>query len=85
MSTLGGLNTQTRRIVGMVGMARRNMPKMDLVVFPEYAPHGLSIDTNPAIMYSLDGPEVAPFKQACADNRRATRSCGGVRNAHYTR
>ena len=42
---------------------------MDLVVFPEYALHGLSMDTNPAIMCRLDGPEVAAFKQACVDNR----------------
>ena len=42
---------------------------MDLVVFPEYALHGLSMDTNPEIMCSLDGPEVAAFKQACRDNR----------------
>jgi predicted amidohydrolase len=34
----------------MVGKARRNMPTMDLVVFPEYALHGLSMDTNPEIM-----------------------------------
>jgi formamidase len=27
------------------------------------------MDTNPAIMCSLDGPEVAAFKQACIDNR----------------
>jgi formamidase len=26
------------------------------------------MDTNPAIMCSLDGPEVAAFKQACVDN-----------------
>ena len=38
---------------------------MDLVVFPEYALHGLSMDTNPAIMCRLDGPEVAAFKAAC--------------------
>ena len=57
-----------RRIVAMVGKARRNMATMDLVVFPEYALHGLSMDTNPAIMCSLDGPEVAAFKQACRDN-----------------
>ena len=35
---------------------------MDLVVFPEYALHGLSMDTNPDIMCTLDGPEVAAFK-----------------------
>ena len=63
------LAAQTQRIVAMVGKARRNMPTMDLVVFPEYALHGLSMDTNPAIMCSLDGPEIAAFKQACADNK----------------
>ncbi len=45
------------------------MATMDLVVFPEYALHGLSMDTNPAIMVTMDGPEVAAFRQACTDNR----------------
>jgi len=35
------LAAQTMRIVEMVGKARRNMPSMDLVVFPEYSLHGL--------------------------------------------
>ena len=68
VKTPDDLAAQTRRIVAMVGKARRNMPTMDLVVFPEYALHGLSMDINPAIMCSLDGPEVAAFKQACVDN-----------------
>src|SRR6185503_3244655 len=67
--TPADLAAQTDRIVAMVGKARRSMPTMDLVVFPEYALHGLSMDTNPAIMCALDGPEVAAFKQACIDNR----------------
>ena len=50
----------------MVSKARRDMPTLDLVVFPEYALHGLSMDTNPAIMCRIDGPEVAAFKAACA-------------------
>ena len=62
------LAAQTRTIVDMVAKARRNMPTMDLVVFPEYALHGLSMDTNPEIMCRLDGPEVAAFRQACVDN-----------------
>lgn len=63
------LNAQTDKIVSMVKKARNNMPSMDLVVFPEYSLHGASMDTNPEIMCSLDGPEVAAFKRACLDNK----------------
>ena len=63
------LAAQTQVIVDMVAKARRNLAGMDLVIFPEYALHGLSMDTNPEIMCRLDGPEVAAFKQACIDNR----------------
>jgi formamidase len=63
------LAAQTARVVELVGKARRNQRNMDLVVFPEYALHGLSMDINPDIMCSMDGPEVAAFKQACADNK----------------
>src|SRR6202045_3605435 len=69
VKTPDDLAAQTQRIVSMVGKARRNMPTMDLVVFPEYALHGLSMDTDPAIMCSLDGPEVAAFKEACVANK----------------
>ncbi|RYF57407.1 MAG: formamidase, partial [Comamonadaceae bacterium] len=63
------LAAQTLRICELVGKARRNLATMDLVVFPEYALHGLSMDTNPAIMCTLDGPEVAAFKAACVEHR----------------
>ncbi len=69
VATPDQLAAQTQRIVAMVAKARRNMPTMDLVVFPEYALHGLSMDTNPAIMCSLYGPEVAAFNQACVAKR----------------
>jgi formamidase len=69
VATPADLAAQTQRIVAMVAKARRNMATMDLVVFPEYTLHGLSMDTNPAIMVSMDGPEVAAFRQACIDNR----------------
>src|SRR6266702_4139477 len=67
--TRADLAKQTERIVWMVGKARRNLSTMNLVVFPEYSLHGLSMDTNPEIMCRLDGPEVAAFKHACIDNR----------------
>jgi formamidase len=63
------LARQTQRICEMVGKARRNMATMDLVVFPEYSLHGLSMSIDPKLMVSLDGPEVAAFKKACIENR----------------
>jgi formamidase len=69
VETPADLARQTARIVELVGKARRNMGTMDLVVFPEYALHGLSMDTNPAIMCRIDGPEVAAFRAACRENR----------------
>ena len=69
VSTPAQLVAQTQRIVELVGKARRNNAGMDLVVFPEYALHGLSMSTDDAIMCSLDGPEVAAFKAACVEHR----------------
>jgi formamidase len=66
--TRADLAAQTEKVVAMVGKARRGMPTLDLVVFPEYALHGLSMDTNPEIMCTLDGPEVAAFKAACIEH-----------------
>jgi formamidase len=67
--TQADLAAQTARICDLVAKARRNMPGMDLVVFPEYALHGLSMDTNPDIMCRMDGPEVAAFTRACVQNK----------------
>ena len=64
--TQADLSAQTRKIVAMVTKAKKGMPSLDLVVFPEYALHGLSMETTPAIMCRIDGPEVAAFKEACA-------------------
>jgi formamidase len=61
------LHAQTRRICELVGKARRNNPSTDLVVFPEYSLHGLSMDMNPVIMCSLEGPEVKAFAAACRE------------------
>jgi len=63
------LGEQASRIVSMVGKARRNLPGMDLVVFPEYSLHGLSMSMEADLMCRLDGPEVAAFRHACRENR----------------
>ncbi len=69
VATRADLKAQTDRVVAMVAKARANLATMDLVVFPEYALHGLSMDTNPDILCRMDGPEVAAFRQACIDHR----------------
>jgi formamidase len=69
VATKADLSAQTRRICELVAKARRNLPGMDLVVFPEYSLHGLSMDTNPDIMCSLDGPEMLAFREACRTQR----------------
>ncbi|HQR99701.1 MULTISPECIES: formamidase [unclassified Polaromonas] len=68
VETPAQLAAQTQRICAMVAKARRNQSTMDLVVFPEYSLHGLSMSIAPELMVSLDGPEVAAFKRACVDN-----------------
>jgi formamidase len=69
VETPAQLAAQTERICAMVAKARRGMPTMDLVVFPEYSLHGLSMSTDPALMCRRDGPEVAAFRRACREHR----------------
>ncbi len=69
VDTPAQLKLQTQVICDMVDKARRNMSTMDLVVFPEYALHGLSMNTAKDLMVSLDGAEVAAFKAACVRNK----------------
>lgn len=68
VATKGELAVQTDKICAMVAKVRRAMPSMDLVVFPEYSLHGLSMNTDPAIMCRMDGPEVEAFKTACREH-----------------
>ena len=44
IETRSDIAAQTDKIVAMVGKAKRGMGTIDLVVFPEYALHGLSMD-----------------------------------------
>jgi formamidase len=60
------VRAQVGKIDAMVTKAKKGTPALDLVVFPEYALHGLSMDTNKEILCRLDGPEVSVFKTACA-------------------
>ncbi len=69
VDTPAQLKAQAARICAMVGKARRNLGTMDLVVFPEYSLHGLSMSIAPELMCTMDGPEVASFKAACIEHR----------------
>ncbi|MHB8921056.1 MAG: formamidase [Halothiobacillus sp.] len=59
------LAQQTEKVCAMVAKAKRGMPTMDLVVFPEYSLHGLSMDMNPDIMIRMDGAELVALCSAC--------------------
>src|SRR5436190_18745328 len=80
VKTKAELAAQARRICDMVGKARRNLGTMELVVFPEYALHGLSMHTSRQLMCTLDGPEVAAFMAASLDHRSWV--CVAIMSAH---
>jgi formamidase len=69
VDTPAQLAAQTERICTMVEKARRGMPTMDLVVFPEYSLHGLSMNTDPTLMCPREGPEIAAFCGTCREQR----------------
>lgn len=69
VATPDDLAAQVDRVVAMVGKARASYPALDLVVFPEYSLHGLSMSTDPAIMCRVDGPEVVALRAACREQR----------------
>lgn len=66
--TAAQLNHATTHVCNLVTKARKAYPLMDMVVFPEYSINGLSMSTDPAILCTLDSPQVHAFKQACKQN-----------------
>jgi formamidase len=69
VTTTDELASQTEVVCEMVGKARRSYPTMDLVVFPEYSLHGLSMSTAPGLMCNLEGQEVTALAAACRQHR----------------
>lgn len=63
------LKKATDHVCKLVTKARKSYPLMDMIVFPEYCIHGLSMSTDDAIMCTIDGPEVQAFRKACVENR----------------
>lgn len=52
-------------VVSLVSRTKRAYPATDFVVFPEYCIHGLSMNMDDKIMCTMEGPEVAAFKEVC--------------------
>ncbi|WP_024851719.1 formamidase [Hydrogenovibrio kuenenii] len=69
VKTPNDLANETQKVCELVSKARNRMPRMDLVVFPEYCLHGLSMDISDEIMCHRDGPEVQAFQSACRENK----------------
>lgn len=63
------LNRQTEKVCKMMAKAKRFAAPIDIVVFPEYMLHGLSMDTSDEIMCQIDGPEVKRLQEACIENQ----------------
>ncbi len=68
VTTRADVARQAERVAAMVGKAKRGMGTLDLVVFPEYALHGLSMDVRDEVLCDLDGPEVAVLRRACVEH-----------------
>ena len=63
------LNHSVDHVCKLVSKARQSYPLMDMIVFPEYCIHGLSMSMDDSIMCTLEGPEVDRFKKACVENK----------------
>lgn len=63
------LSKATNHVCNLVRRAKREYPATDLVLFPEYCIHGLSMSMDPEIMCTMNGPEVAAFKGVCAEEK----------------
>ena len=63
------LAKQTEKVCEMMWKAKRHNAPIDLVVFPEYMLHGLSMDMNDEIMCDMDGPEVQKLREVCKETK----------------
>jgi formamidase len=73
VETPSQLRMTAERICDVVRSTKAGMPTLDLIVFPEYSLHGLSMNVDERLMCTLDGPEVASFQAVCKET--ATWGC----------
>ncbi|KAF2241923.1 nitrilase/cyanide hydratase and apolipo protein N-acyltransferase [Trematosphaeria pertusa] len=67
VTTPSDLSKATHHVCDLVRQTKRAYPCTDLILFPEYCIHGLSMSTSPSLMCTLDGPEIAAFKAVCKE------------------
>lgn len=67
VTTSSDLSAATAHICALVRQTKRAYPSTDLILFPEYCIHGLSMSMDPSIMCTLDGPEIVAFKHVCKE------------------
>eukprot|EP00878_Enallax_costatus_P040629 GHUV01046955.1.p1 GENE.GHUV01046955.1~~GHUV01046955.1.p1 ORF type:complete len:229 (+),score=58.36 GHUV01046955.1:239-925(+) len=58
-----------KRIASMIDGAKKGYPGLDLIIFPEYSTQGFHPEKWQDLTTTLDGPEVAIFKDACVRNK----------------
>ena len=65
----GDLQVQADHLADLLRRAKRGMPTIDLVLFPEYSLNGLDPQTflDDALLVDLDGPEMTTLRTACAE------------------
>jgi formamidase len=69
VATPKDLSQTTQHVCDQVRRTKRAYPSTDLVLFPEYCIHGLSMSMDPSIMCTLDGLQVDAFKQVCKEEK----------------
>ncbi|KAF2868283.1 formamidase [Massariosphaeria phaeospora] len=68
VTTPSDLAHAVQHICGLVRQTKRAYPHTDLVLFPEYCIHGLSMSMDASIMCTRDGPEIRAFQAVCKEH-----------------
>ncbi|PSN65507.1 nitrilase/cyanide hydratase and apolipo protein N-acyltransferase [Corynespora cassiicola Philippines] len=69
VTTADELAKATLHVTDLVRQCKRAYPHTDLILFPEYCIHGLSMSMDDTLLCSLDGPEIQAFRSVCQDQK----------------
>lgn len=67
IATAEDLSKAVQHVCDLVRQTKRAYPSTDLILFPEYCVHGLSMSMDSSLMCTLDGPEITAFKTVCKE------------------